>query len=78
MFTIITGCIIANLLTIVIIGASLYFVYRKNQDKIDTVADKIESKIVEVKEDIAKAKDSITAITETIESALDKLPFSAQ
>lgn len=75
MFTIIVGCIIANLLTIVIIGASLYFVYRKNQDKIDAVADKIETRVVEIKEEIAK---SIATVVETVESALDKLPFSAQ
>lgn len=81
MFTIIVGCIIANLLTIVIIGASLYFVYRKNQDKIDAVADKIETRIVEIKDEIAKAKESIATVVETVESiksALDKLPFSAQ
>lgn len=85
MLTVIIGCIIANLLTIVIIGASLYLVYRKNQDKIDAAVDKIEEKIANVKEEIASvkedinaAKEAINSVTSTIEdikNALDKFPF---
>lgn len=78
MFSTIIACIIANLLTIVIIGAAIYFVYKKNQDKIEELKTEIKEKIAETKDKIADVKDDISGAIEVINSiknALDKLPF---
>ena len=54
MISTIIGCVIANLLTIAIIGGSLYYVYTKNQDKIEELRADIKEKISEVKELLEK------------------------
>lgn len=78
MFTTIIACIIANLLTIVIIGVSIYFVYKKNQNKIEEVKVEIKEKISEIKDKVADVKDNISGaidVINSIKNALDKFPF---
>ena len=49
MFQIIIGCVLANILTIAIIGLSLYLVYRKNEDRLKALDSKIDQKVEDVK-----------------------------
>ena len=52
MFQIIIGCVLANILTIAIIGLALYLVYRKNEDRLKALDSKIEQKVE--REQVAK------------------------
>lgn len=49
MFQIIIGCVLANILTIAIIGLALYLVYRKNEDRLKALDSKIDQKVEDVK-----------------------------
>lgn len=72
MLSTIFACIIANLSTIVIIGASLYFVYKKNQEKIDTVAEEIKEKVENAKETVGEVKDAISNVSEVVNEIKNK------
>lgn len=72
MFQIIIGCVIANIITILIIGCALYYAYRKNEAKIKELSDKIDTKIDEVKEKV----NTVTGTIESISQAINKLPFN--
>lgn len=54
MFQIIIGCVLANILTIAIIGLSLYLVYRKNEDRLKALDSKIDQKVEDVKTRLAR------------------------
>lgn len=72
MFSTIIACIIANLLTIVIIGAAIYFAYKKNQEKVDAVAEEIKEKVENAKETVAEVKDAISNVSEVINEIKSK------
>lgn len=72
MISTIIACIIANLLTIVIIGTSIYFVYKKNQEKIDTVAEEIKDKVENAKETVGEVKDAISNVSDVINEIKSK------
>lgn len=76
MITTIISCIIANILTIIIIGAAIYFSYKKNQEKIDEEVEEIKYRIESAKDIITEAKDSITGISTAIQEIKDKLSFT--
>lgn len=76
MLTTIISCIIANILTIVIIGAAIYFSYKKNQEKIDEKVEEIKYRIESAKEILTEAKDSIAGISTAIQEIKDKLSFT--
>lgn len=71
MTQIIIGCIIANILTITIVGIALYVAYRKNEARLKEVGDELKEKIESVKETVTK----VTAVIDDIKNVLDKLPF---
>lgn len=71
MLQVIIGCVIANVLTIGIIGFSIYLVYRKNEKRLKEVGDELKDKIEGVKESVSNVVD----IVEKIGDTLDKIPF---
>ena len=68
MLSTIIACIIANLLTIVIIGAAIYFAYKKNQEKVDAVAEEIKEKV----ETVTEVKDAISDVSNVINEIKNK------
>lgn len=72
MFQVIVGCVIANIVTILIIGGVLYYIYKKNETKIKELNDKIDTKVDEVKDKVNTVMETIESIKETI----GKLPFN--
>lgn len=70
MFQIIIGCIIGNVLTIVIIAAILYLYAKKYKDKIISIKNNFNKKIEEVEElldDFSDTKQIINSIKEKID-----------
>lgn len=59
----------ANILTIAIIGLSLYLVYRKNEDRLKALDSKIEQKVEDVKNKVGAVMD----IVDQIKKLLDKI-----
>lgn len=69
MFQIIIGCVLANILTIEIIGLALYLVYRKNEDRLKALDSKIDQKVEDVKNKVGAVMD----IVDQIKKLLDKI-----
>lgn len=59
----------ANILTIAIIGLSLYLVYSKNEDRLKALDSKIDQKIEDVKNKVGAVMD----IVDQIKKLLDKI-----
>lgn len=59
----------ANILTIAIIGLSLYLVYRKNEDRLKALDSKIDQKVEDVKNKVGAVMD----IVDQIKELLDKI-----
>lgn len=59
----------ANILTITIIGLSLYLVYRKNEDRLKALDSKIDQKVEDVKNKVGAVMD----IVDQIKKLLDKI-----
>ena len=59
----------ANILTIAIIGLSLYLVYRKNEDRLKALDSKIDQKVEDVKNKVG----AVMAIVDQIKKLLDKI-----
>ena len=59
----------ANILTIAIIGLSLYLVYSKNEDRLKALDSKIDQKVEDVKNKVGAVMD----IVEQIKKLLDKI-----
>ena len=72
MLSTIIACIIANLLTIVIIGAAIYFAYKKNQERVDAVAEEIKEKVEKAKETVTEVKDAISDVSDVINEIKNK------
>lgn len=52
----------ANILTIAIIGLSLYLVYRKNEDRLKALDSKIDQKVEDVKNKVGAVMDIVDQI----------------
>lgn len=59
----------ANILTIAIIGLTLYLVYRKNEDRLKALDSKIDQKVEDVKNKVGAVMD----IVDQIKKLLDKI-----
>lgn len=59
----------ANILTIAIIGLSLYLVYRENEDRLKALDSKIDQKVEDVKNKVGAVMD----IVDQIKKLLDKI-----
>lgn len=59
----------ANILTIAIIGLSLYLVYRKNEDRLKALDSKIDQKVEDVKNKVGAVMD----VVDQIKKLLDKI-----
>ena len=59
----------ANILTIAIIGLSLYLVYRKNEDSLKALDSKIDQKVEDVKNKVGAVMD----IVDQVKKLLDKI-----
>ena len=59
----------ANILTIAIIGLSLYLVYSKNEDRLKALDSKIDQKVEDVKNKVG----AVMAIVDQIQKLLDKI-----
>lgn len=59
----------ANILTIAIIGLSLYLVYSKNEDRLKALGSKIDQKVEDVKNKVGAVMD----IVDQIKKLLDKI-----
>ena len=59
----------ANILTIALIGLSLYLVYSKNEDRLKAVDSKIDQKVEDVKNKVGAVMD----IVDQIKKLLDKI-----
>lgn len=59
----------ANILTIAIIGLSMYLVYRKNEDHLKALDSKIDQKVEDVKNKVGAVMD----IVDQIKKLLDKI-----
>lgn len=59
----------ANILTIAIIGLSLYLVYSKNEDRLKALDSKIDQKVEDVKNKVGAVMD----IVDQVKKLLDKI-----
>lgn len=59
----------ANILTIAIIGLSLYLVYRKNEDRLKALDSKIDQKVEDVKNKVG----AVMNVVDQIRKLLDKI-----
>lgn len=59
----------ANILTIAIVGLSLYLVYSKNEDRLKALDSKIDQKVEDVKNKVGAVMD----IVDQIKKLLDKI-----
>lgn len=59
----------ANILTIAIIGLSLYLAYRKNEDRLKALDSKIDQKVEDVKNKVGAVMD----IVDQVKKLLDKI-----
>jgi len=76
MFQIIIGCVLANILTIAIIGLALYLVYldilprlKCNEDRLKALDSKIDQKVEDVKNKVGAVMD----IVDQVKKLLDKI-----
>lgn len=76
MITTIISCIIANILTIVIIGAAIYLSYKKNQEKVDNIANELKERIESFKENFSEISESVNSAIDTLEEIRKKLDFT--
>lgn len=83
----IIACLIANVLTIAIIGIILYSLYKKNEKKIDMLRESIDDvrkafadaykEIGEASQAVDEINDAVSAVKTTLEEIKDKFPFKA-
>ena len=57
----------ANILTIAIIGLSLYLVYRKNEDRLKALDSKIDQKVEDVKNKVGAVMDIVVQIKKLLD-----------
>lgn len=76
MITTIISCIIANILTIIIIGAAIYLSYKKNQEKVDNIANELKERIESFKENFSEISESVNSAIDTLEEIRKKLDFT--
>lgn len=69
MIQIIIGCVLANILTISIIGLALYFIYKKNESRFKALDAKIDQKVEDVKNKVG----SVMNVVDQIKKLLDKI-----
>lgn len=69
MIQIIIGCVLANILTISIIGLALYFIYKKNESRFKALDAKIDQKVEDVKNKVG----SVMSVVDQIKKLLDKI-----
>lgn len=69
MTQIIIGCVLANILTISIIGLALYFIYKKNESHLKALDAKIDQKVEDVKNKVG----SVMNVVDQIKKILDKI-----
>ena len=72
MFTVVLG----NIVTIVIIVVSLYFVYKKNSEKVDAIKEELASKASEIEcaiNDMHSAVEKINTLLDSINSSITSL-----
>lgn len=69
MIQIIIGCVLANILTISIIGLALYFIYKKNEILLKALDAKIDQKVEDVKNKVG----SVMSVVDQIKKLLDKI-----
>lgn len=72
MTEVIIGCIIANILTLVIVGFALFILFKKNEKRLNEIGDELRDKIKGVKDTV----DEVVTVIDGIKNMLDKLPFS--
>ena len=72
MTEVIIGCIIANILTLAIVGAALFILFKKNEKRLNEIGDELRDKIKGVKDTV----DEVVTVIDSIKNMLDKLPFS--
>lgn len=72
MTEVIIGCIIANILTLAIVGFALFILFKKNEKRLNEIGDELRDKIKGVKDTI----DEVVSVIDGIKNMLDKLPFS--
>ena len=69
MIQIIIGCVLANILTISIIGLALYFIYKKNESRFKALDAMIDQKVEDVKNKVG----SVMNVVDQIKKLLDKI-----
>ena len=69
---VIIGCIIANILTLAIVGFALFILFKKNEKRLNEIGDELRDKIKGVKDTV----DEVVTVIDSIKNMLDKLPFS--
>ena len=69
MIQIIIGCVLANILTISIIGLALYFIYKKNESHLRALGAKIDQKGEDVKNKVGSVMNAV----EQNKKLLDKI-----
>lgn len=72
MTEVIIGCIIANILTLAIVGFALFILFKKNEKRLNEIGDELRDKIKGVKDTV----DEVVSVIDGIKNMLDKLPFS--
>lgn len=72
MTEVIIGCIIANILTLAIVGFALFILFKKNEKRLNEIGDELRDKIKGVKDTV----DEVVTVIDGIKNILDKLPFS--
>lgn len=72
MAEVIIGCIIANILTLAIVGFALFILFKKNEKRLNEIGDELRDKIKGVKDTV----DEVVTVIDSIKNMLDKLPFS--
>lgn len=71
MTEVIIGCIIANILTLAIVGFALFILFKKNEKRLNEIGDELRDKIKGVKDTV----DEVVSVIDGIKNMLDKLPF---
>lgn len=71
MTEVIIGCIIANILTLAIVGFALFILFKKNEKRLNEIGDELRDKIKGVKDTV----DEVVTVIDSIKNMLDKLPF---
>lgn len=72
MTEVIIGCIIANILTLAIVGFALFILFKKNEKRLNEIGEELRDKIKGVKDTV----DEVVTVIDGIKNMLDKLPFS--